>query len=291
VKFRGVTLKSQPERNNAMATPSAEEVRAWVGRTMIDRDGKQLGEITDIYLDRETDRPEWAVVRTGLFGLRSSFVPLAKATGVEHDVQVPHPRTLVRDAPNIEADGQLSEAEEAELYRHYGLDYDSVAADSDQPADTAGRPAVDDQVARPLPGANQPACTPTPIEAELGVHDDEPSATRGPGPSWPAGQEPFEVGEGVSRPFVYDTPCPPEARPSSRQRQPGQVRLRRYLVTEVVTETEAGQQHELRVEQEPISDLAVDAVTSPGQSEASAQPGPPTSANDDWFRPEGDAPN
>jgi hypothetical protein len=106
-----------------------------VGRTMIDRDGKQLGEITDIYLDRETDRPEWGVVRTGLFGLRSSFVPLAKATGIEDDVQVPHPRTLVKDAPNIEADGQLSEAEEAELYRHYGLDYDSVAADSDQPAD------------------------------------------------------------------------------------------------------------------------------------------------------------
>jgi sporulation protein YlmC with PRC-barrel domain len=234
-----------------MTTPSAGDVRAWVGRTMIDRDGKQLGEITDIYLDRETGRPEWAVVRTGLFGLRSSFVPLAEANGVEHDVQVPHPRILVKDAPNIEADGQLSGAEEAELYRHYGLDYDSVGADSDQPADQAGRP----------------------------------------GSSSPAGQERFEVGEGVSRPFVYDTPGPPEGRPSSRQRQPGQVRLRRYLVTEVVTETEAGQQHELRVEQEPISDQDVDAVTaSPGQPEAPAQPGPPAPADLDWFRPEGDAP-
>jgi hypothetical protein len=274
-----------------MATPSAEEVRAWVGRTMIDRDGKPLGEITDIYLDRETDRPEWAVVRTGLFGLRSSFVPLAEATGVEHDVQVPHPRTLVKDAPNIEADGQLSAAEEAELYRHYGLDYDSVAADSDQPADQAGHPAVDDQPARPQSGANRPAGTPTPVEEELGAYDYEPSATRGPGSSSPAGQERFEVGEGVSRPFVYDTPGQPQGRPSTRQRQPGQVRLRRYLVTEVVTETEAGQQHELRVEQEPISDLDVDAVTtSPGQSEASANPGPPTPTNNDWFRPEGDAP-
>jgi hypothetical protein len=270
-----------------MATPSAEEVRAWVGLIMIDRDGKQLGEITDIYLDRETDRPEWAVVRTGLFGLRSSFVPLAEATRVEHRIQVPHPRTLVKDAPNIEADGQLSEAEEAELYRHYGLDYDSVAADSDQPADQAGRPVADDQPARPPSGAT--AGTPTPVAEELGAHDDDPSATRDPGSSWPSGQERFEVGEGVSRPFVYDTPGPPQGRPSSRQRQPGQVRLRRYLVTEVVTETETGQQHEVRVEQEPINDPDVDAVTAnPGQSEASARPGPPTPAND-WFRPEGDA--
>jgi hypothetical protein len=70
------------------------------------------------------------------------------------------------------------------------------------------------------------------------------------------------------------------------------VRLRRYLVTEVVTETEAGQQHELRVEQEPISDQDVDAVTTtPGQPDASAQPEQPsTPANNDWFRPEGDAP-
>jgi hypothetical protein len=69
------------------------------------------------------------------------------------------------------------------------------------------------------------------------------------------------------------------------------VRLRRYLVTEVVTETAAGQQHELRVEQEPISDQDADAMTGgPGQPQTSAQPSPPTPANNDWFRPEGDPP-
>src|SRR5829696_7406257 len=121
-----------------MPTPGVEEVRAWSGRAMIDRDGNRLGEITDIYLDRETDRPEWAVVRTGLFGLRSSFVPLAEAREVGDQIQVPHERTLVKDAPNIEADGQLSEAEEAELYRHYGLDYEAVTAEGDTAADDTG---------------------------------------------------------------------------------------------------------------------------------------------------------
>jgi hypothetical protein len=37
------------------------------------------------------------------------------------------------------------------------------------------------------------------------------------------------------------------------------VRLRRYLVTEVVTETEAGQRHEVRVHSEPVSEAEVDA--------------------------------
>ena len=117
-----------------MATPSIETARGWRGRVMVDRDSNKIGEVVDIYLDNETDRPEWAVVRTGLFGLRSTFVPLAEAREVGDELQVPHQRLQVKQAPNIEPDGQLSAAEEAELYRHYGLDYDSVTLDSGAPA-------------------------------------------------------------------------------------------------------------------------------------------------------------
>src|SRR5215203_1313887 len=120
-----------------MATPSIETARGWRGRVMVDRDSNKIGEVVDIYLDNETDRPEWAVVRTGLFGLRSTFVPLAEAREVGDELQVPHQRTLVKQAPNIEPDGQLSAAEEAELYRHYGLDYDTVTSDSGAPAGQA----------------------------------------------------------------------------------------------------------------------------------------------------------
>jgi hypothetical protein len=93
---------------------------------------------------------------------------------------------------------------------------------------------------------------------------------------------------------VYQTPGSSQDRPGSRRRQPGQVRLRRYLVTEVVTETAAGQQHELRVEQESISDQDLEAMTAdpgdPGQPHVSTQPEPPTPDDNDWFRPQGDPP-
>jgi len=273
-----------------MPAPSVEEIRAWLGRIMVDRDDKRLGEITDIYLDRETDRPEWAVVRTGLFGLRSSFVPLAEATEVDDHIQVPHQRTLVKDAPNIEADGHLSEAEEAELYRHYGLDYDTVTADSDQAAGQPGGPAADDQPTAPPPGTNEPAAAPVGRPTEL-QSDEELGEADAIGSAQPATAHGFGVGEGVSRPFVYETPGPPQDPPGSRRRQPGQVRLRRYLVTEVVIETESGQRHELQVEREPIDDTEVAGATAPfGQPGEPADKAPAEPDDNDWFRPEGDAP-
>jgi PRC-barrel domain/Domain of unknown function (DUF2382) len=273
-----------------MPTPSVEQVRGWWGRVMVDRDGNRLGEITDIYLDRETDRSEWAVVRTGLFGLRSSFVPLAEASEVDDQIQVPHARALVKDAPNIEADGQLSEAEEAELYRHYGLDYDTVTADSEPATSQPGGPADQDQPTAPA-ATDEPAAAPTGGPAERRSNDEELQATDAVGSAQPATNEGLGVGEGVSRPFVYETPGPAQGRSGSRRRQSGQVRLRRYLVTEVVTETEAGQRHELRVEREPVSDQEVEAVTAdPSRSDAPTQPGSPTSDSNDWFRPDGDPP-
>ena len=276
-----------------MPTPNIETARGWLGRVMVDRDSNKIGEVVDIYLDNETSRPEWAVVRTGLFGMRSTFVPLTDAREVGDELQVPCRRMLVKEAPNIEPDGQLSEAEEAELYRHYGLDYDTVTLDN-TPAGGLADPGTSAQPTTPAPESGSPDLDRAPdtsvIEPERDRRDarDELSATSSE-PVEPAGQERFPVGEGVSRPFVYETPGRPEGGAGIRRRKPGQVRLRRYLVTEVVTETEAGQRHEVRVQREPVSDAEVDAaVTAPdGQGEPIGQE-PNRPGNNDWFSDESD---
>jgi hypothetical protein len=103
-----------------------ETVRTWQGRTLLDRDGSRIGTIDAIYLDDRTRQPEWALVNTGLFGTKSSFVPLAQAFQSDNDVLVPYDKQLVRDAPRVDPDQHLSEAEERELWRHYGLDYDTI---------------------------------------------------------------------------------------------------------------------------------------------------------------------
>jgi stress response protein YsnF len=134
-----------------------ETVRTWQGRTLLDRDGSRIGTIDAIYLDDRTGQPEWALINTGLFGTKSSFVPLAQAFQSDNDVLVPYGKQLVMDAPRVDPDQHLSEAEERQLWQHYGLDYDtsdrSVATGTDATSrtrvgrDTSG-PTTDDAMTR-----------------------------------------------------------------------------------------------------------------------------------------------
>jgi uncharacterized protein (TIGR02271 family) len=121
--------------------PDIDTVAGWRGKTMVDRDGDRIGSISDIYADDETGQPDWALVDTGLFGGRSSFVPIGQARPAGDDVQVPYQKQQVKDAPKVEADRHLSVAEEQELWRHYGLDYGAAGEAAREPsrqgADTA----------------------------------------------------------------------------------------------------------------------------------------------------------
>jgi uncharacterized protein (TIGR02271 family) len=100
-----------------------DTVRGWQGATMVDADGDKIGAIDAIYVDDQTGEPAWALVNTGLFGSRSTFVPIAQASASGDQVQVPYERQRVKDAPTMDPDGHLSEAEEQQLWRHYGLAY------------------------------------------------------------------------------------------------------------------------------------------------------------------------
>jgi hypothetical protein len=121
--------------------PDIETIRTWEGRTLLDRDGGRIGTIDAIYLDDQTGQPEWALVNTGLFGTKSSFVPLAQAFQSDNDVVVPYDKQLVRDAPRVDPDGHLSEEEERQLWRHYDLDYNTIDRTVRRP-DAIGRDRV-----------------------------------------------------------------------------------------------------------------------------------------------------
>ena len=95
----------------------------WSGRTIVGSDGEKIGKIDDLYFDHRSDKPEWASVHTGLLGTKRSFVPLAGARPQGEDVQVPVSKDQVKDAPNVEPDGELSEHDEVALFEHYGVPY------------------------------------------------------------------------------------------------------------------------------------------------------------------------
>ena len=92
---------------------SAEE---WRGRTLTDRDGREIGRIDDVYVDPETGRAEWA--RVG-----SAVVPLAGAAPRRSRVVAPVAAAQVEAAPPIRATDELTAEDEARLFRHYGIHY------------------------------------------------------------------------------------------------------------------------------------------------------------------------
>jgi hypothetical protein len=161
-----------------MPEPSIETAQNWQGRTMVDLAGDKLGTIDAIYLDDETGQPEWALVYTGLFTAKTAFVPLAQAQDMGNSVQVPYDKDQVTDAPTMQADGSLSQDDEAELYRHYGLDYSEHRSDSGLPAGTPDD-TRDDTVGRDVSGpTSDQAMTRSEEELQVGTETRERGRAR-----------------------------------------------------------------------------------------------------------------
>ena len=123
----------------------------WQGRTVVGSDGERIGRLDEVYLDTATGRPEWATVKTGLFGLKQTFVPITEAEPSQGNVLVPFTKDEVHDAPAIDPDGELSSEEEQTLYAHYGLDYAAPTGEGNGEArvgrDVSG-PTTDDAMTR-----------------------------------------------------------------------------------------------------------------------------------------------
>jgi uncharacterized protein (TIGR02271 family) len=112
-----------------------EQINTLTGRTLYDRDDSKIGEIGQVWEDR-AGQPMWVSVKTGLFGLKESLVPLRDAGMRGDDVVVPLEKAQVKDAPNVDVshDEPLYREEVERLYQHYGMSWgdagDSANSDS-----------------------------------------------------------------------------------------------------------------------------------------------------------------
>ena len=100
-----------------------ENLSEWRGKELIDRDGEKIGKMQDVYVDTDTDEPVFGSLKEGLLSKHLTFVPLRGATASPDGLRVSVSKKQVKDAPNIDQDGELEVAEENELYEHYELAY------------------------------------------------------------------------------------------------------------------------------------------------------------------------
>src|SRR6478736_3485706 len=101
------------------------------GANVLSGDGEKIGSIGQVFVDNEAGQPSWVTVRTGLFGMSESFVPLEGARLEGNDIVVPYNKNQVKDAPRIDADRPLEPAEEDRLYQHYRMDSGRTYTDAD----------------------------------------------------------------------------------------------------------------------------------------------------------------
>jgi uncharacterized protein (TIGR02271 family) len=244
-----------------------EDVKTWRGKDVVDNDGDKIGTLEDIYLDRQSGEPEWAAIRTGLFGTKVSFAPIGGAAPAGDEIRIPFEKSQVKDAPNVEADGELSPEEEQRLYEHYGRgdygDWNDTSQDR-----TEGHLGRDERFSS---GHGETAGT-TGVAGTTGDVDTDRDRDR----DWDAegrGKD-FEhggpVGRDTSGPTTDEamTRSEEEVAVGTTQRETGRARLRKYVVTENVQQTVPVQREEVRVEREPITDANVgNAMDGPELSE------------------------
>ncbi|SFC58803.1 DUF2382 domain-containing protein [Streptomyces aidingensis] len=232
-----------------------EQIPAVLEHPVYDAEGHKIGAAKNVYLDDATGRPEWATVKTGMFG-GEHFVPLEGAAMVQDHLAVAYSKNKVKEAPEVslEAGGHLSAQQEHRLYDYYGLDWDAAWQRTDEAAGTAGTAGVTGTAGAAGTAAGAAGAAGTAEEAER-RRAPEAAPTEGRAAAGP-------TDDAMTRSEEH-------LRVGKERYRTGRVRLRKYVVTEEEQATIPVRKEEARIEREPITpENRGEAVSGPEISEA-----------------------
>src|SRR3954453_23041615 len=245
-------MTSQPTMGARTTMIGTETISSVIGKDVYDTSGQKIGSASEVYLDDESGQPEWVTVRTGLFGTKESFVPIRDADLTDDGVRVPVTKDQVKDAPKIDSDGHLSPQEEEELYRYYGMGGGSETTQTMTTTETTTGMA----------GTGTTTGT-----ADTGTRTGTAGtgATTGTAGTDRTGTETTDtdtcgtVGHDTSGPTTDNAMTRSEERLNvgTESTEAGRARLRKFVVTENVTQSVPVSREEVRVEREPITDANI----------------------------------
>jgi uncharacterized protein (TIGR02271 family) len=204
---------------------------------VIDPDGQKVGTVKQVYVDNTDGHPLFASVSTGLFGTSESFVPLEGADLTGDELRVAYDKDRIKDAPRVDADGDLSDDEQDRIFDHYGLGSSTTGTDTSAGFGTETTTGTDPDLT-------------TGTAAGFGTTGDVTDVDR-------------SAGHDTSGANTDDAMTRSEERLSvgTQNVQAGRARLRKHVVTEQQTVTVPVQHEEVRLETEPITDGNVGAAT------------------------------
>jgi uncharacterized protein (TIGR02271 family) len=226
---------------------STNDIDALAKAKVVDRDGDKVGSVGQVYVSDDGAQPLFVTVHTGLFGTNESFVPLQGADFRDGELRVGYDKATIKDAPNIDADGSISDDEQGTIFDYY----DGRAGGT----------------------ASGVGSTPTGLDTDstaTGRLDDDTSGRTDVGSSTGRTDVGGTVGHDTSGPTTDDAMTRSEERLNvgTQRQESGRVRLRKHVVTEQQTVTVPVTRDEVRVEREPITDAnRGDALDGPELSD------------------------
>ncbi|MFS0866178.1 PRC-barrel domain-containing protein [Microbacterium sp. 179-B 1A2 NHS] len=203
------------------------DIAGLAGSAVRDPDGEKIGTVGQVYVDPKTGRPNWTTVKTGLFGSSESFVPLDGADVVDGDLRVRYHKDVVKDAPRIDGEGDVSEAQQDHLYSYYHRTDSGADGDSGEGAGAAAGTGTS-------AGTEDDARTGSDVrhdDRDRAGEDDSPDRTRDEDPARPPNGRSRDEGD-------------------SDDAGGGGIRLRKHVVTEYQTVTIPVEREEIVVEQD-----------------------------------------
>jgi hypothetical protein len=170
-----------------MEFPDRDVAEAWLGRTLVDRDGVQIGACTAVLFDDATRVTEWVCSEVAGAAV---FIPAVGAAESDDTVQVAVSRDAVTRAPSVGDAQHISAEDEAVLYQHYGMPHSREASPTVLPTGEAEPPTggfesepapVDAAAAGPVtPQVPDVAeARPHPVSEEEQGHHGEPARSTG----------------------------------------------------------------------------------------------------------------
>ena len=208
---------------------TTEELQNMEGQTAVNVNGAKLGKIGQIYVDDQTGQPLWVTITTGAVATKQSFAPLYGSRSDDGNLQLAVTKDIVQDAPGIEADGHIEDSENEALYTYYNGYLGGTAQNHSQDAS----------------------------------YQDQGQRYAGDTRENLAGRDSIQ-GRDTSGPTTDDAMTRSEERlhVGTEQAEAGRARLRKYVVTENVTQTVPVSHEEVRLEREPITDANRGAAMS-----------------------------
>ena len=203
------------------------------GAKVVGPDGDKIGTVQQVYVSEDGGQPLFVTVHTGLFGTKESFVPLQAADLDDGTLRVAYDKSTVKGAPNVDADGAISDDEQGTIFDYY----DGHGSTSGSTGRTTG--SENFTTGTSTYGATGGSGTDTANRTSSTGHD-----TSGPSTDDAMTRSEERLNVGVQR---VET---------------GRVRLVKHVVTEQQTVTVPLEHDEVRVEREPITDANRGAATS-----------------------------